>query len=158
MRHTIKILSLVSVLALSACDDGGEAKAYGRFVGTWRTTSGTSTTACPGYAPSTESFAGTLTWSPGVGSDLVMTDPASSCVTLADVAGSTATGLPGQTCSGSDGAGVVYTVSLTGYTFVISPDGHTATENASGALSIVVEGATVVCSINSTGAYQKVSN
>jgi hypothetical protein len=157
MRHTIKVLGLVSVLALSACGGGGEVKEYPRFVGTWRATSGTVTTVCPGYVPYTDSTTGSLTWSAGISSDLVMTD-ATGCVTMAEVAGSTATGLPGQTCTVPDGAGGVYTASLTGYTFVVSPDGHTATENVSGTLTVVDQGATVVCSVNGTSAYQKISN
>jgi len=157
MRYAITVFGLVSVLALSACDGDGESRDYGRFVGTWRATSGTITTICPGYAPTTEPFTGTLTWSAGVSSDLVMAD-ASGCVTQADVAGATATGLPGQTCSSSDGAGGVYTASLTGYTFVVSPDGHTATENSSGTLTFVGQGISVVCSVNTAGAYQKIGN
>jgi len=157
MRYAMKMFGLVSVLALSACGGDGESRDNGRFVGTWRTTSGTITTICPGYAPTTDPFTGTLTWSAGVSSDLVMTD-LNGCVTQADVAGATATGVPGQTCTTPDGAGGVYTVSLTGYTFVVSPDGHTATENSSGTLTYVGQGVSVVCSVNTTGAYQKIGN
>jgi hypothetical protein len=157
MRHTIKVLGLVFALALSACGPAGEAKQHDRFIGTWRSTSGTTTTACNGYT-STESFATTMTWSAGVSSDLVISTPGSSCVVMADVGGSTATGLAGQTCTGSDGAGGVVTVSLTSYTFVISPDGRTATENESGTFAFIDQGATVVCSFNSTGSYQKISD
>ena len=60
MRHTIKMLGLVFVLAISAC--GGErGDNLGRFVGTWRPTSGTATTICPGYQPFTDPVSGT--WS-----------------------------------------------------------------------------------------------
>jgi hypothetical protein len=52
----------------------------------------------------------------------------------------------------------VATLSLTSYTFVVSPDGHTATENQSGTLTDVVDGASVVCSVNASAAYQKISN
>ena len=156
MRHTIKILALVLGLGLSACEEPENPS--GKFVGTWRATSGTVTTLCPGYEAITDPLNGSLTWAVGVSSDLVGTDPGSACPTLADVNGGTATGLPGQTCSGSDGAGGVYTVSVTSYTFVVSPDGRTATENQSGTLMAVLDGATVVCSVNASGSYQKISN
>ena len=157
MRYAIKMVGLVLALALSAC--GGDAgDGVERFVGTWKSTSGSGTTVCPGYAPFTTAASGTAVWSAGISSDLVMTNPGDGCVTLADVSGSTAIGLPGQTCTAPDGAGGVSTVALTGYTFSISPDGHTATENASGTVTFVSEGITVVCSASGTMSYQKISN
>ena len=57
MRHTIKMLGLVFVLALSACG-GEDGDDFGRFVGTWRATAGTVTTICPGYGTFTEALTG----------------------------------------------------------------------------------------------------
>jgi len=156
MRYAIKMFGLVFVLALSAC--GGDAGGgFDGFVGTWKPTSGTGTTVCPGYGTFTAPATGSIVWSTGVSSDLVMTDP-TGCVMLADVRGSTATGFPGQTCTASDGVGGVSTASFSGYTFIISPDGRNATENASATVTLVDQGASVICSGTSTISYQKISN
>ena len=157
MRHTIKMLCLVFVLAVSACG-GEEGDNLGRFVGTWRATSGTVTTFCPGYASFTDPVTGNLVWSSGVSSDLISTDPNSACAIMADVNGATASGVPGQSCTGPDGIGGMSTVTFDGYTFVISADGQTATENMSGHVTYVVEGASLVCSFNQSGSYQKIGN
>ena len=84
MRHTIKMLGLVFALALSACA-GEDRDNLKRFVGTWRATSGTITTICPGYAPFTDPVSGNLVWSSGVSSDLVSTDPNGACAMMAEV-------------------------------------------------------------------------
>jgi hypothetical protein len=158
MRNAIKKLGLVSILVLSACG-GGSASGddLKKFVGTWRATSGTTTTICPGYDAFTDTVTGNTVWSHGVSSDLVSTD-GSNCPIMADVIGSTATGTPGQSCTQSDGAGGVSTVTFSGYTFVIAPDGHTATENASGNLTLIDSGATILCTYNETGSYEKIGN
>jgi hypothetical protein len=77
---------------------------------------------------------------------------------MADVTNATASGIPGQTCSQSDGTGATSTLAFTGYTFVVATDGHTATENASGSVTLVVSGASLVCSISETGSYEKIGN
>ena len=157
MRHTIKALGLVFVLVLSAC--GGEARDnFGRFVGTWRATAGTVTTSCPGYGTFTDALTGNATWNTGVSSDLVSLTALTTCPLMADVNHATASGVPGQACTQPDGTGGTSTVTFTGYTFVLSPDGHTASENSSGQITAIAEGASVICSFNETGSYQKISN
>jgi len=158
MRHKLKMLGLVLGMTLSACDGGGEPNTVGKFVGTWRATAGTVTNTCPGYAAETQSLTGNTTWNQGISSDLVSTTALFSCPLMADVAASTATGLPGQSCAEADDAGATANVMLTGYTFVLSPDGRTATENASGQITYTVQGAILVCSFNESGSYQKISN
>ena len=50
------------------------------------------------------------------------------------------------------------TIDYSTYTFVVSPDGHTATENSSGQMTFVDRGAYVVCTFNETGSYRKIGN
>ncbi|HXU02469.1 MAG TPA: hypothetical protein VN903_16005 [Polyangia bacterium] len=158
MRNAIKMFGLVSVLALSACGGSGDrnGEAFGRFVGTWQETSGTTTEVCPGYPASTYQATGSMTWNRGVSSDLVTIDPSLGCPIMADVSGATATGVSAPCTFAIDGGSA--TVTWTAYTFVISPDGHTATENASGSFTYVVDGATIPCTFNGTGSYQKIGN
>jgi hypothetical protein len=155
MRNAITMVGLVSALALSACG-GDKGDNLGRFVGTWRATAGTITTACPGYTPSTDPVTDGITWSLGVSSDLVATG--ADCAIMANVAGFTAMGAPGVVCSGAVSDGLVATLTLTSYTFVVSPDGHTATENESGGITYVADGATIPCTFNETASYQKIGN
>jgi hypothetical protein len=115
------------------------------------------TVVCPGNQ-ATYVLTANAVWSAGVSSDLVSTPGLGSCPLAADVSNATASGVPGQTCTDSDGAGGTVTTSLTTYTFVVSADGHTATENLSAQLTIVDQGAAVVCTANQTGSYQKLSN
>jgi len=156
MRNAIKMVGLLSALTLSACG-GDKGEDLGRFVGTWQATSGTGTVVCPGYAPLTGAVDGNIVWSTGVGSDLVATD-ASGCAIIVDVQGSTASGVPSKGCTMPDGAGGVQTITVTAYTFVLSPDGQTATENESGNINDVLDGATLLCTFNSTASYRKLSN
>ena len=155
MRNVIKMLGLVSALALSACGDKGDD--VGRFVGTWRATSGTYTEVCAGYAPSTDSITSNVTWDRGVSSDLVTIDLNTGCSIMTDVSGATATGVS-PPCTVPLGGGAIATVNWTGYTFVISPDGHTATENQSATVTYVVDGATIPCTFTESASYQKIGN
>ncbi len=157
MRNAIKMVGLVSALALSACG-GDKGDDLGRFVGTWQATAGTGTTVCPGYAPSTSVLTGNAVFREGLSSDLVVSTAIISCPVLADVTNATASGTPGQNCITSDGAGGTSTLTFTSYTFVVSPDGHTASENSSGQFTVVDQGVSVVCSFNETGSYQKITD
>lgn len=155
MRNAIKTVGLVLALTLSACG-GDKGDDLNQFIGTWQATSGTWTMVCQGY-PSTGAVTGNVVWRAGIGSDLVQTDP-SGCSIMADAQGSTASGAPSTTCIGSDGAGGVQTTTFASYTFVVSPDGHTATENSSGQVTFVEQGVTLPCTLNETASFQKISN
>jgi hypothetical protein len=156
MRNAIKMVGLVSALALSACG-GDKGDDLNQFVGTWQATSGTATVVCQGYTY-TPAVTGTVVWSAGVSSDLVQTDSSGTCSLTADVRGYTALGAPGKSCTAPDGAGGIQTTTYASYTFVVSPDGHTGSENSSGQITFVDQGASVVCTFNETGSYQKIGN
>ena len=151
MRNAIKMVGLLSALALSACG-GDKGEDLGQFIGTWQPISGMTTEVCQGYTYT--SGLSNLTWNMGISSDLLQNG--GTCPIMADANGATATGVPGQSCSLSDGTGTTGTVNLAGYTFVVSPDGHTATENASGSITYFGGGATLPCTFNETGSYQKI--
>lgn len=155
MRNAIKIVGLLSALALSACG-GDKGEDVGMFIGTWQPTSGTMTEVCQG-ATYTDSLTN-VTWSAGVSSDLVQPVANGVCALMADVRGATATGVPGQSCSASNGSGGTVMMTFGGYTFVVSPDGRTATENASGNITYFSGGETLPCTFNETGSYQKIGN
>jgi hypothetical protein len=157
MRHTIMILGMAMTTALGAC--GGESRGndFSRFVGTWHPVSGTITTTCPGYTPFTDPVTVNLTWSEGVSADLVGND-GTPCLIMADVMSSTASGVPGQLCTVPDGAGGTATLTISGYTFVVSSDGQTATENGSGQVTYIGGGASLICTFTGTASYQKISN
>src|SRR5688572_17280611 len=157
MRHTIMMLGLTMAMAASACGTESGGEEFARFVGTWRPVSGTLTTSCPGYTPETSPITTNVIWSPGVGADLVSTD-GSTCVLMADVTNQTAASVPGQSCTVPDGQGGTYTIATTGYTFVISADGRTATENGSGQITFVGGGATLICTFTGTASYEKIGN
>ena len=160
MRNTIMMLGMTMAMAMaaSACgggESGGEQ--FARFVGTWRPVSGTVTRSCPGYAAETSPVTENLIWSPGVGADLISTD-STSCSLMANVTSATAASVPGQSCSGPAGQGGTYTLAFGGYTFVISADGRTATENGSGQITFVSGGATLICTFTGTASYEKIGN
>jgi hypothetical protein len=150
MRNAMKMFGLLSALALSACG-GDKGEDLGQFLGTWQPISGVLTIVCQGYTYT--SSLGNLTWNTGISSDLVQTSAGSTCAIMAEVNGATATAAPGQICSSPDGS---QTTAVAGYTFVVGPDGRTATENGSGTLTLFSGGVTIPCTFNETGSYQKI--
>ena len=157
MRHTIMMLGMTMAMAASACGSEPAGDEFARFVGTWRPVSGTQTTSCPGYTAETRPVTTNVIWNTGVSADLVSTGD-SSCPWMADVTNATAATVPGQSCTIPDGQGGTYTIALSGYTFVISADGRTATENGSGQLTFVGGGATLICTFTGTASYEKIGN
>jgi len=159
MRNSFKTLLVATLLAAGACG-GSDGKDLARFTGIWSPTAGTQTTACGG-APSTSPVTGSVTWSLESTSDLIQPLFAqSSCIVHADVDGDTASIASPTTCMlpGTDdyGYSVNDTVSLTAYTFALSADGRTATENFSGSILQTDNGATTSCTFTETaGSYER---
>jgi len=158
MRTSSKMImtTLTLGLGLAACG-GSSDDDMGKFTGTWRTTSGSATWSCPGIGSSTSAVSTNIVWSKGVSSDLVQTEPGSSCVIEARASGSTATG-SSSPCSVSDGSGGTDTLTVTSYTFVVAPDGRTAQESESATVTDVNGGATATCTVTETASYEKVGN
>jgi hypothetical protein len=162
MRNSIKALLVTSLLTTGACGGGPDGKALSRFVGVWSATAGTTTTTCSG-ASNTSPVSGNLTWSAGTTSDLIYRFSDSSCIIHADVDGDTASEVGAQNClaAGTDsysGDPLALSYSFTAYTFVVSGDGHTATENLSGTLLLTDNqtGLNNSCTFTETaGSYQK---
>ncbi len=153
MRNAIKMLGLVSLLALSACG-GGEGGEFDQFVGTWRATSGSVTRVCPGGSPSTEAVTGNVIWINGVTSDLVATSVLTPCRLQANVIDATASGVPGPGCTQSEGVDGRVTVTFASYAFVVSSDGRTAAEVASGQVTHIAQGSAISCSFDESASYE----
>lgn len=105
-----------------------------------------------------QSTAGTNeTWAMGVSSDLVQTSAGSNCVVSANVTGTTASALPGQSCLTSDSSGDVINITLTPYTFSLSADYQTAQESGSGQAQITfTDGSSAICTYSLIASYRKV--
>ena len=158
MRIFGTVLAIATLAgSLQACSSSGGGAAASKFIGTWHPSSGTVTTTCPGAGTDTSSVTTNLIWSMGVSSDLVQTDPSTSCVLNANITGSTASGT-GAPCSFSDGSGGTATLTISSYTFALAADGQTAQENGSGTFVDNNTGVTITCSLSETAAYQKISN
>lgn len=159
MRNSLKTLLIASLLTAGACG-GSEGKDLSRFVGIWTPTAGTQTSSCGG-APTTSAITGNVTWSLGSSSDLIQPLFAeSSCIVHADVDGDTASVVGTTTCMLPDtdayGYSVNNAISLTAYTFALSADGKTATENFSGSILQTDNGSSTSCTFTETaGSYQK---
>ena len=162
MRNSLKTLLVASLLTVGACGGGSEGKNLERFAGVWAPTSGTQTTSCGGQ-PTTSPTTDSVTWSLGSSSDLIQPVLSqTSCFLHADVDGDTASLVGTATCMipSTDyyGYAVNNTVTLSAYTFALSADGKTATENFSGSILQTDNGTgtSVSCSFSETaGSYQK---
>lgn len=161
MRNTLKTLWVTLSLAAAACG-GSDGKDLNKFIGVWAPTSGTYTQTCATDPANSGIYqvTGTDTWTTGTTSDLVQTVPGNACVFHADVSADTASGAPaGQTCTVNVTNGDAFTEVSTysAYTFVVSPDGATATENYSGTLVLTdnTEGWFDNCTFTQTASYAK---
>lgn len=163
MRDSVKALVMALSLVGAACGSSGGGKDTAKFVGVWSPASGTSTETCPGGSGTTTSqVTDTETWATGTTSDLVQTIPGTSCVFHANISGSTATGVANQTCTVNTAATATSdsftdVLGFTSYSFVVMPDGMTASENYSGTDMETDNtiGATGNCTFTQTANYTK---
>lgn len=159
MVKSVKAMLIGLTLTLGACGSGGGGGNVNKFVGVWGLSGGTFTFTCAGQA-TTSQATGNVTWAVGATSDLVQTIPDTQCVFHANVAGMTASGVPGQTCivnTNTGGDSITDQLSFTAYTFSLSADGLTATENYSGndAKTDNTSGASENCTFTQQASYSK---
>lgn len=150
------LLALVAASTLSGCggDDGSAA-----FIGTWQYGAGSTTTlTCTGTAPRVSNNTGTFQLAAGTESDIIeVPDAGDTCApTKFNISGSTATVVPGQSCTTMD-AGRTTVASLSSYTLTLGADGKSLTLTANG--SATVTGTTsVTCTISLMANATKVGN
>jgi hypothetical protein len=139
MRDSVKTFLVALSLAGAACGSSGGGKNVTGFVGVWAPASGSFIETCPGNTqnPTTTTLVtNPVTWSTATTSDLVQTVPGTTCLLHADISGSTATAVAGSTCTVTTPASATSdaftdVIDITSYSFVIMPDGKTASENYS---------------------------
>jgi hypothetical protein len=125
----------------SSSSDGSSA-GVDKFVGTWKYTSGTITVNCPSpIGTLTASQEGNVIVSKGATSDLVVVNE--TCSLKFEVTGSTATALPGQSCTYVDADGTE--VDTFNSAVVTTPDGVTAHYSATMTAAITADGFAVTC-------------
>ena len=141
---------------LGSADDSVSAReAIGPFAGTWHPTSGAVTKACPGAAAVSEPVVVDLTWSRGADAASLVTGDLNDCQFQANVTGTTASAASDQRCAVSDGAYDFTTTSFVRYTFSVSADGRTATEERAGTIQYPDSGAAAACSFTGTAVYER---
>ncbi len=148
-----------ALLALTAACSGsttssGSGLSASSFIGTWKATSGTITLNCGGQT-STSTITGDVVWAAGTNGGIVQTG---SCNLTATISGSTASA-SNESCTEMDSTtGGTIQLQLTSYTFAVSADDKTATENGSGSASETISGQSVTCTYSETASYQKIAN
>jgi hypothetical protein len=168
MKTTNLLMAVLLVLGLGACQGDpsadtetttGPAETPGgrdTFVGTWQVISGSMTTNCDGYSPETNATTANLTWRKGAGIEIIAAGPAGFCPLTANVSGLTASVLPSQACTATDGGYTQFTIQRTAYTFTLSADAPIATEESSGTMQTNEAGTvTANCTFQGTAIYQK---
>jgi hypothetical protein len=165
MRDLVKVLLVTLSLVGAGCGSSSGGKDLAKFEGVWSPASGTFTETCPGGSgTTTNQVTSALTWAGATTSDLVQTVPGTGgmCLLHANVSADTATAVAGSMCTINTPATATSdsftdVLSITSYTFVISPDGMTATENYSGtdAETDNTANASGNCTFTQTASYTK---
>jgi hypothetical protein len=116
----------MGMAAVSGSGSAGTGAAGGPgMLGSWVYSAGTTTRTCPGEAPSVAAPEGGFTISAAGGGELLVTE---ACPLRFTLSGAVATVVPGQTCSGADGAGGQITFSKFNWTLTLSADGKSLAE------------------------------
>ena len=135
--------------------NGGTGADVSSFVGTWSTSTGVLALRCettPNPYSTTQPVTASLVVTKGTSSDLVFTT--STCAILANVAGDTATILPGQSCS-TTSANETDTYNYTSGTFVVAAGGATAVLKVAASVSVSTY-PQIPCAVAEQDPYTKV--
>ncbi len=145
------------VLMLGACGSSSGGGNLSKIKGTWQPISYSSKVDCGANGAVEDTTGSNITWSMGVSSDLVQTDPSTTCIINANLVASTATAVPGQTCVVQDSSGDTISISLTQYAFSLSADFQTASEAGSGHAQVTFpDNTTASCSYSIQAQYHKI--
>jgi hypothetical protein len=155
----ISVLLGLAALAAVGCG-GGSSNNVGKYVGIWTYSSGTETTTCPDFNPSTDTsqLTGSVTITAGSSADLVTSDN-TACVLKFDLDKSgVAQVLPGQSCPStiSFADGSTGTLTLTPQTWMLSMSSPTVlSSSGSGTASVQTGGAIYPCMFSVTSVLSK---
>jgi hypothetical protein len=140
------LLAVFDVMA--GCDNG--AADINRFIGTWEVTEGEGRLKCPQVERTIE-LSTMITFASGAESDLVTQR---GCTLLLDVAGGTATALPGQTCQLDNAKleNVTWQISLS------SANDVNATATGSATSTVTVGPLSANCTYEENATLRKISN
>jgi len=131
---------------------GGTGASPTAFLGTWTVTMGSNTVTCQGRSQTTMDT-GSLVIATGTASDLSVSIGAGCDLAANIMSATTATLLPGQSCTQSESGGTV-TLDPNG-SFVLAPGGQTATADLSGTATDSSSGQTVDCSYTEHDSYAR---
>ncbi|HEY4188315.1 MAG TPA: hypothetical protein VGP07_24790 [Polyangia bacterium] len=156
MKIISKVMLGTVILALGACGSSSSGGNLSKVKGTWQPTSYSSKLDCGADGQFEDTTGSNVVWSMGVASDLVQSDPTTNCIINADLTGYTASAVAGQSCTLHD-TGSTIAITLSAYTFSLSADFQTATENGSGNAQVTFsDGTSASCSYNLSASYHKV--
>lgn len=150
----ITFISLAAVLA--GCGDDADPSAA--FVGSWMYTSGMGNITCAPLPAMSLPWSGTLTFAKGADGTLEVTKAIGDqmCVIKLNVAGGTATAVPGQSCMvGATVMGTTVTATLRVDTFSFTLAGDTITEAGSGTATPMGFPIPLTCAFSSMGQLTK---
>jgi len=156
-----RIAMLGGLMVLGAVGCGGSSgNGAGKYVGIWTYSSGTETTTCPDFVPSTdtEQLTGSFSIAAGSSADLVTTDN-SSCVLKFNLdKNGVAQVVPGQSCASPIvlGDGTAATLTLIPQTWMLAmTSGTIITSSGMGTAMIQGGGATYPCTFSVTSVLSK---
>jgi hypothetical protein len=139
-------LGLALAAAVTGCGDDNKGDPTA-FIGSWKVTAGQFTPTCQGLPIPPASLADeTITVTPGTDSALIAT--VRGCVVKLDIAGTTATAKPNQTCMLAvmfSGMNVSATLTIATGTFTVADKTATLAQSGMGTVSTPIPGVGASC-------------